>query len=133
MKEKEIKFIDSLNKKFNKNLVPSEDTFEIYDAYNEKSIIEIKIRNKTYDTKFLQVDKCYHLLMAAEVISKRPFYIVSDPGGVYVFDLLDLKDNLLKKKIIKIKSPYNTEFANNILIDKYFYELKDSEGRVFKN
>ena len=133
MKEKEIKFIDSLNKKFNKNLVPSRDTFDVYDAYNENSIIEIKIRDKTYDTKFLQVDKCYQLLMVAEANGKRPFYIVRDPGGVYVFDLLDLKDNLLKKQIVKIKSPYSTEFTNNILIDKYFYELKESEGRVFKN
>ena len=133
MKEKEIKFIDSLNKKFNKNLVPSRDTFDVYDAYNENSIIEIKIRDKTYDTKFLQVDKCYQLLMVAEANGKRPFYVVRDPGGVYVFDLLDLKDNLLKKQIFKIKSPYSTEFTNNILIDKYFYELKESEGRVFKN
>jgi hypothetical protein len=133
MKEKEIKFINSLNKKFNKNLVPSKDTFDVYDAYNENSIIEIKIRDKTYDTKFLQVDKCYQLLMVAEANGKRPFYVVRDPGGVYVFDLLDLKDNLLKKQIVKIKSPYSTEFTNNILIDKYFYELKESEGRVFKN
>ena len=133
MKEKEIKFIDSLNKKFNKNLVPSRDTFDVYDAYNENSIIEIKIRDKTYDTKFLQVDKCYQLLMVAEANGKRPFYVVRDPGGVYVFDLLDLKDNLLKKQIFKIKSPYRTESTNNILIDKYFYELKESEGRVFKN
>jgi hypothetical protein len=91
MKEKEIKFINSLNK------------------------------------------KCYQLLMVAEANGKRPFYVVRDPGGVYVFDLLDLKDNLLKKQIVKIKSPYSTEFTNNILIDKYFYELKESEGRVFKN
>ncbi len=133
MKEKEIKFIDSLNKKFNKNLTPSTGTFDVYDAYNENSIIEIKIRDKAYDTKFLQVDKCYQLLMVAEANSKRPFYIVKDPGGVYVFDLVDLKDNLLKKQIVKIKSPYKTERQNNILIDKYFYELNETEGRIFKN
>ena len=132
MKEKEIKFIENLNKRFNKYLVPSEDDFDVYDAYNDNSIIEIKIRDKAYDTKFLQVDKCFQLLMVGEANNKRPFYVVSDPDGIYVYDLFDLKENLLKKPIQKIKCPYRTEFANNVFIEKYFYELTKEEGRHFE-
>ena len=73
MKEKEIKFIESLNKRFNKYLVPSEDDFDVYDAYNDNSIIEIKIRDKAYDTKFLQVDKCFQLLMVVKPTTKDHF------------------------------------------------------------
>lgn len=132
MKQKEIKFIDLLNKKFNKNLVPSKDTFDVYDAYNKNSIVEIKIRENYYDTKFFQIDKCYQLLMVGEANNKTPYYIVKDPKGIYVYNILSLKERLLRRKILNIKSPYTTEFYNNIMIDKYFYELTEMESNHYE-
>ena len=40
-------------------------------------------------------------LDGGEANNKRPFYVVKDPDGIYVYDLFDLKENLLKKPIQK--------------------------------
>lgn len=131
MKDKEIEIIKQLNKRFNASLTLSKDEFSYYDAYNKKIILEIKIRNKVYKTKLIQVDKFYSLLMIAEAQSKIPFYLVKDDEGVYLFNLNQLKEQLLNSKIKSIKSPYQTEFLKNKVITKYFYELKKSQIHNF--
>ena len=71
MKSKELKLIQEINKKYDKKLKPTENQYQIFDAYNEISIIEIKIRDVVYDTHYIQVDKFYNLLMAGEGIKKK--------------------------------------------------------------
>jgi hypothetical protein len=131
MKDKEIEIIKQLNKRFNASLTLSKDEFSYYDAYNKKIILEIKIRNKVYKTKLIQVDKFLRLLMIAEAQNKIPFYLVKDDEGVYLFNLNQLKEQLLNSKIKSIKSPYQTEFLKNKVITKYFYELKKSQIHNF--
>ena len=131
MKDKEIEIIKQLNKRFNASLSLSKDEFSYYDAYNKKIILEIKIRNKVYKTKLIQVDKFLRLLMIAEAQNKIPFYLVKDDEGVYLFNLNQLKEQLLNSKIKSIKSPYQTEFLKNKVITKYFYELKKSQIHNF--
>tara|TARA_R110001606_G_C14992436_1_gene605974 strand:+ start:66 stop:470 length:405 start_codon:yes stop_codon:yes gene_type:complete len=131
MKDKEIEIIKQLNKRFNSSLTLSSNEFSYYDAFNKKIILEIKIRNKVYKTKLIQVDKFYSLLMIAEAQNKIPFYLVKDDEGVYLYNLKKLKDQLLNSKIKSIKSPYQTEFLKNKIITKYFYELKKSQIHNF--
>jgi len=131
MKDKEIEIIKQLNKRFNSSLTLSSNEFSYYDAFNKKIILEIKIRNKVYETKLIQVDKFYSLLMIAEAQNKIPFYLVKDDEGVYLYNLKKLKDQLLNSKIKSIKSPYQTEFLKNKIITKYFYELKKSQIHNF--
>ena len=45
MKSKELKLIQEINKRYDKKLKPTENQYQIFDAYNEISIIEIKIRD----------------------------------------------------------------------------------------
>jgi hypothetical protein len=59
-----------------------------------KCVIEMKFRDKYYDTKILEVGKYNNLMKLDSDIQK--FYFVNDPKGNYLFWLNDLKD--LKKE-----------------------------------
>lgn len=123
MKTKELELIKDINNKHNSNLKPTENDYQIFDAYTDKSIIEIKIRDVVYDTHYIQVDKFYNLLMVGEALGKNPFYLVKDPSGVYSYNLNELKEEIITSEIVPKFAPYRTEFNNNKKITKYFYEL----------
>jgi hypothetical protein len=123
MKNKELELIKELNKNYNRGLKPTENEYQVFDAYNDISIIEIKVRDVVYDTHYIQVDKFYNLLMVGEAINKKPFYLVKDSSGIYMYDLNDLKSEIITSEIVPKFAPYRTEFDNNKKITKYFYEL----------
>ena len=123
MKKKELQLIKDINSKHNSNLKPTENDYEIFDAYTDKSIIEIKIRDIVYDTHYIQVDKFYNLLMVGEALGKNVFYLVKDSSGAYSYNLNELKEEIITSEIIPKFAPYRTEFLNNKKITKYFYEL----------
>ena len=54
-----------------------------------KCVIEMKFRDKYYDTKILEVAKYKNLMKLDSDIQK--FYFVNDPKGNYMFWLNDLK------------------------------------------
>ena len=115
--------IKELNLKYDRGLKPTENQYEAYDAYNDISIIEIKVRDVVYDTHYIQVDKFYNLLMIGEALEKKPFYLVKDSSGIYMYDLNELKEEIITSDIVPKFAPYRTEFNNNKKITKYFYEL----------
>ena len=129
--EKTILTIDCLNKKFDLSIQKTTDEFEAWDAYDDKRIIEFKFRKKYYKEKYIQVDKFYSLLMAADYHKKTAFYIVhdnksKDKYGYYLYNLSELKNKLINSKVIIKQAPYQTEFKNNQKINKYFYILNQS-------
>lgn len=123
MKNKELELIKELNKNYNRGLKPTENEYQVFDAYNDISIIEIKVRDVVYDTHYIQVDKFYNLLMVGEALGKNAFYLVKDPSGVYLYNLNELKEEIITSEIVPKFTPYRTEFNNNKKITKYFYEL----------
>tara|TARA_R110002126_G_scaffold274155_1_gene419079 strand:- start:9797 stop:10192 length:396 start_codon:yes stop_codon:yes gene_type:complete len=123
MKSKELELIKELNDLYNRGLQPTENQYEVYDAYNDNSIFEIKIRDAVYDTHYIQVDKFYNLLMVGEAINKKPFYLVKDSSGIYLYNLDEIKEETITSDIVPNFAPYRTEFKNNKKITKYFYEL----------
>tara|TARA_R110000803_G_C11693721_1_gene284398 strand:- start:52 stop:459 length:408 start_codon:yes stop_codon:yes gene_type:complete len=128
MKEKEIELTNILNTKIKElNLKNTTNEFSYYDATNQHYIIEYKIRFKHYNEQFIQVDKLYNLLMIAEYQNKIPVYIVSDPKGIFIYNLNKNKGYFLNSKIEVIKSPYQTEFKKNKKIDKYYYLLTEKQ------
>ena len=96
MKTKELELIKDINNKHDSNLKPTKNDYQIFDAYTDKSIIEIKIRDVVYDTHYIQVD---------------------------MYDLKELKEEIITSEIVPKFAPYRTEFNNNKKITKYFYEL----------
>lgn len=123
MKKKELELIKDLNVKYNSDLKPTENDYEVFDAQSDKSVIEIKIRDAVYDTHYIQVDKFYNLLMVGEALGKNAFYLVKDPSGIYLYNLNELKEEIITSEIVPKFAPYRTEFNNNKKITKYFYEL----------
>jgi hypothetical protein len=129
--EKTILTINWLNKKFNLLIKKTTGQFDLWDAQDDKRIIEFKFRKKYYEEKYIQVDKFYALLMAAEYYKKTAFYIVHDNKskkgfGYYLYNLSELKNELINSEVIINKAKYQTEFKNNKKIDKYFYKLNQS-------
>jgi len=123
--EKTILTIDWLNKKFNLFIKKTTGQFDLWDAQDDKRIIEFKFRNKYYEEKYIQVDKFYCLLMAAEYYNKHAYYIVID-NEVRIFNLTELKNELINSVVVIKQAPYQTEFKNNQKINKYFYKLNQS-------
>jgi hypothetical protein len=123
--EKTILTIDWLNSKFNLSIKKTTGKFDLWDAQDNKRIIEFKFRNKYYKEKYIQVDKFYALLMASEYHNKDSYYIVVD-NEVRIFNLTQIKNKLINSKIIIKQAPYQTEFKNNQKINKYFYILNQS-------
>ena len=128
MKEKEVELTNILNSKIKElNLKNTENEFSYYDASNQHYIIEYKIRSKHYKEQFIQVDKLYNLLMIAEHQNKIPVYIVSDPKGIFIYNLNKNKGYFLNSKIVIKQCPYRTEFKENKKVSKYFYILTNEQ------
>ena len=120
-KEKVEKSIIYLNNKYGWNLYSTNDQFSYWDAQSADMIVEFKFRNTYYQDKYLQVDKFYNLLMAADYYDKMLYYIVIDKE-VTIFNLLTLKDELIESKIITQLAPYQTDFNKTKKVCKYFHK-----------
>ena len=127
--KKTLLTIDWLNKEYYLKITKTTGQFDLWDAQDSRRIIEFKFRNTYYNQKYIQVDKFFNLLMAAEYYNKIAFYIVHDnmskTNGYYIYNLSKIKDHIINSKIHIIKAPYQTEFKNNQKINKYFYILNE--------
>ena len=128
-KEKVEKSIIYLNNKYDWNLYSTNDQFSYWDAQSADMIVEFKFRNTYYQDKYLQVDKFYNLLMAADYYDKMLYYIVIDTQ-VNIFNLRTLKDELINSKVITQLAPYQTDFNKTKKVCKYFYILKHDQQTI---
>lgn len=128
-KEKVEKSIIYLNNKYDWNLYSLDDQFSYWDAQSADMIVEFKFRNTYYQDKYLQVDKFYNLLMAADYYDKMLYYIVID-SEVTIFNLRTLKDKIINSKVITQLAPYQTDFNKTKKVNKYFYILKHDQQTI---
>ncbi len=128
-KEKVEKSIIYLNNKYSWNLYSLDDQFSYWDAQSADMIVEFKFRNTYYQDKYLQVDKFYNLLMAADYYDKMLYYIVID-SEVTIFNLRTLKDKIINSKVITQLAPYQTDFNKTKKVNKYFYILKHDQQTI---
>lgn len=80
------------------NLTHTGGDYEVYDAKGttpkgKECVIEMKFRNKYYETKMLEVSKYKRLMSLPKNVVK--IYLVADPKGTYFFWLDGIDD--LKK------------------------------------
>ena len=88
-----------------------------------KAVIEMKFRDKYYETKILEVGKYNNLMKMDSDIQK--FYFVNDPKGNYLFWLNDLKD-LKKEELYCPKTTmWNTKKQN-----KSVYLLQEKQSII---
>ena len=109
-------------------LVHTGETMLPYDAQGitpkgYKCVIEMKFRDKYYETKILEVGKYNNLMKMDSDIQK--FYFVNDPKGNYMFWLNDLKD-LKKEELYCPKTTmWNTKKQN-----KSVYLLQEKQAII---
>lgn len=92
-----------------------------------KCVIEMKFRDKYYDTKILEVSKYNNLMKLDSDIQK--FYFVNDPKGNYMYWLNKLEDLFIEELFCPKTTMWNTNKQNKsvyllteeqaIIINKY--------------
>lgn len=104
----------------------NENTF--YDArgYTPKgfrAVVEIKARNKYYETKMLEKAKYDRLMTLDEDVVK--LYFVNDPKGNYLYWL-----NKIEMPTIDDKACPKTTMWNKTKVSKQVYMLKESQASI---
>ena len=83
LNEKELtEAIINFNKGFKKT-----DQYERFDIENTEVIIELKCRRKHYDDLMIEKSKYDALVKEANESNRVPYYVVSTPNGVWLFNL----------------------------------------------
>ena len=109
-------------------LVHTGDTMLPYDAQGitpkgYKCVIEMKFRDKYYDTKMLEVSKYNNLMKLDSDIQK--FYFVNDPKGNFMYWLNTLE---LSKKV-QMYCPDTTMWTKKRLL-KDVYLLEENQATI---
>ncbi len=87
----------------------------------QECVIEMKFRNKYYDTKIIEKFKYDKLIETGKVA----LYLVNDPKGNYMFWLNNIKD-------LKTKNMYcpDTTLWNNKKVSKPCYLLEEKDAAI---
>lgn len=101
----------------------SNDPYSSFDAYNSKSIIELKRRGKVYATKMLEVDKMERNIIEAYKQNKSFVYIVWDNAGIFFLDVTKYRTEIRELGITLIGCPKTSAFENNNKVSKSVYNV----------
>ena len=119
MKNKEKEIVEILNRKTKETILQSPYEYCRYDAYNSRSIFEIKDRHKFYKQTIIEFDKFSYNITYAKIMNKRFYYAVRMEGVVYLFDIKELHKNKYDFKWEWRAMPKQTEFKENEDIIKF--------------
>jgi hypothetical protein len=100
---------------------------EGYTPKGRKCVMEMKFRNKYYDTKMLEVDKYNRLMALPDDVVK--IYFVSDPKGTYFFWL----DGIDKLKSVEKYCPRTTLWGSNKKRKEVYLLTEDLASYVYKH
>tara|TARA_B110000902_G_scaffold152820_1_gene175544 strand:- start:238 stop:633 length:396 start_codon:yes stop_codon:yes gene_type:complete len=123
--------IEFLNSK-GLNLVKAKNQFSYFDASDDSYLVEIKNRKKYYSDKLIESMKLYSNFQQSVIQGKKLLYVVTDEKGVWIFNISDYIDVIIKTPPKVLNLPKTTEFGNNDKIPKYCYTLPESIAKHFK-
>lgn len=123
MKSKEIDLMNWLENRIERKITPAVDMYSDYDCETDNAIIELKVRDKFYPTKMIELDKMVRCLDIAKAKGKNFVYVVKDSQGVYYLDITKNSAKILLTPAVSIPCPKTTEFSNNTKIDKLVYNI----------
>ena len=126
IKSKEKGVLDVVFNNFGIKFAQTNGQYDLYDAYNERYIVEIKIRGAYYNEKSIECIKLFHLINESQKLNKSFVYMVKDTKGIYLFNITKTINEIIKRGIVCYQMPINTEFGNNRKIDKYVFNLDES-------
>lgn len=122
MKDREIKMFEKLGIMY-PGLFLVEDVYSRWDAESEKSVVELKSREKHYDTLLIERSKYSALVEEAIRSDRRAFYVVETPKGMWAFDLIRIGD--IEWEIRSM--PATTEYGGG-MVDKEVGFIDVREG-----
>jgi len=125
MKERELEILERIKTTTKRNILPAENEYERFDAYDDNYIWEIKDRGKYYENILIEFDKFSFNLNYAKIINKYFLYAVAMDDKIYIFNISRLKDYDYKWEWREM--PKQTEFQENHKINKFvgYIDIKD--------
>lgn len=125
-KLKEKKVINSISQAFPKmSALQPTTTFNSYDCENAEYIIEIKCRNKRYDSWILEKSKYDSNIPKSKELGKQFIYIVEFEGDCYAWNISKMDSENYDFQWEEVGMPATTEFSNRSFKNKevgYVYE-----------
>lgn len=108
------------------DLVKSNGTYDTFDCISQEAGIyaELKSRRTHYDDLLIEKKKWDNLILHADTLQLRPWYINSTPQGIYAFDLSNRSVPVWEHRTM----PITTDFANKQKTLKIVGFLHISEG-----
>lgn len=122
-KSNEQRLIGILNLITDDHITLADDPYSSFDAYNSKSIIELKKRSKVYATKMLEVNKMERNLIQAYNQNKSFVYIVWDNAGIFFLDVTKYRTEIRSLGITLLGCPKTSAFENNNKVSKSVYNV----------
>lgn len=119
MKTRELYLRDALSEAINRPILPIEDEYSRFDAYDmNDNIYELKVRGGYYENVLIEFDKFSYNIMYAETFEYTFLYVVQMEGMGYVFDISALYNEGHNFGWENRSMPKQTEFSSTHSIYK---------------
>ena len=122
----QTEIIDKLNSIYpGLDLVEVSDPYSSYDAENERYIVEVKSRDKKYDSWIIERKKFDSNLLYSMNKNKMFVYLTEHKGKIMTWNIHNLLNSLYDFGWTKMELPATTEFDDKEKIQKevgYLYE-----------
>tara|TARA_A100001391_G_scaffold144434_1_gene102097 strand:+ start:498 stop:902 length:405 start_codon:yes stop_codon:yes gene_type:complete len=123
----QTEIIDKLNSIYpGLDLVEVSDPYSSYDAENERYIVEVKSRDKKYDSWIIERKKFDSNLLYSMNKNKMFVYLTEHKGKIMTWNIHNLLNSLYDFGWTKMELPATTEFDDKEKIQKevgYLYEV----------
>jgi len=108
------------------DLVEVSDPYSSYDAENARYIVEVKSRDKKYDSWIIERKKFDSNLLYSMNVNKMFVYLTEHNGKIMTWNIHNLLNSLYDFGWTKMELPATTEFNDKEKIQKevgYLYEV----------
>lgn len=123
----QTEIIDKLNSIYpGLDLVEVSDPYSSYDAENGRYIVEVKSRDKKYDSWIIERKKFDSNLLYSMNVNKMFVYLTEHNGKIMTWNIHNLLNSLYDFGWTKMELPATTEFDDKEKIQKevgYLYEV----------
>ena len=123
----QTEIIDKLNSIYpGLDLVEVSDPYSSYDAENARYIVEVKSRDKKYDSWIIERKKFDSNLLYSMNVNKMFVYLTEHNGKIMTWNIHNLLNSLYDFGWTKMELPATTEFDDKEKIQKeigYLYEV----------
>ena len=123
----QTEIIDKLNSIYpGLDLVEATDPYSSFDAENGRYIVEVKSRDKKYDSWIIERKKFDSNLLYSMNVNKMFVYLTEHKGKIMTWNIHNLLNSLYDFGWTKMELPATTEFNDKEKIQKvvgYLYEV----------